>query len=885
MTTRPPFLVRAALGVVRIVSRLVPRRDRAAWRGEWEAEILHGYRALDGNPAAGWREHVTLGRRALGSFADAAWLRRQLTRDAELLHDVTYALRLYRRAPAVVAIVVGVLAVGIGATTAVFSVVDATMLRPIPFADAERMAVLRQQSPEAADADVAPANFLDWQARTRAFEILAAIEPYSRDYVGGAEPEILVGAQVTEGFFDVFQVEPLAGRLLQADDYAAKRNVVVISYALWLRRFGGQPGVVGRSVQFDGESFEVVGILPPGFEPNVLGGGQEVWTPKLKIEDYERRARTGGYWNVVGKLRATTSLAEAQADLDAISQQLAAEHPRTNASVRARAVTVRTHLANGAERPLALLAIASAFIFVLAIGSVANLQLSLVASRLQEFAVRTALGAARARLMRQVVAESTLVAAFAVALGVLIAWAALSVVRAASPETALVMKHATLSLPVVLFAAGLGLVAAMLASALPVATVLRKRAGAQPHGLLSVRSQAPALYGRSALVVIQIALALVLLVAAALLGRSFTRLLRVDPGLVPQNLMGLQVFVYDRQTTAAKRIQFFGETIERIRALPGIERVGAASTVPFLKADIDLTSLMVIRGRETARADDAPRVYLAAATEDYFRTAGIALRRGRVFDATDTMQTAGVAVVNETAARRFWSGGDPIGSTVEVTDSGRRKTLTVVGVVADLRYGGLSGATRPEVFLPYAQSPSAAMTYVVRTSADPSALVHDVKRAVWSIDPLQTFYDAGAVTDMIAASLRPRLFVLRLALVFAAVGFVVAIAGAYGAVGWALRRRTSEFGVRMALGATGAEIRRHMLGYAVRLASIGIALGLLCALVAGRMLHAFLFELSATDPLTLASVSIALLLAVLAASAVPARRASRIDPMGALRNT
>jgi len=414
-----------------------------------------------------------------------------------------------------------------------------------------------------------------------------------------------------------------------------------------------------------------------------------------------------------------------------------------------------------------------------------------------------------------------------------------------------------------------------------VLTVLRSGAANSAPGALSVRGQVPVLYGRSALVVVQISLALVLLVSAGLLARSFVKLLGVDAGLTPKHLLALQVFAYDRNETAAKRTQFFADTIARMRALPGVESVGAAGTVPFLKADLDISSGLVIHSRPTA-PDAVPRVFLTAATPGYFPTAGIAIRHGRDFAPTDTMQSRLVAIVNEIAARRYWPGADPVGSTIEVMDYGRKKTLEVVGVSADLRYGGLDGSSRPEVFIPHAQSPSAAMTYVVRTRGD-TVTINALKQAVWAVDPLQTFYDAGAVPDMIRASLRPRLFVLQLALFFASIGFVLAIAGAYGAVSWAVRRRTAEFGVRMALGATGADIRRHMLAYGTRLAVIGLGVGLLGALLLGELLRASLFEVSAFDPLTLASIAAGVFLTVLAAAAIPARRASRIDPTIALR--
>ncbi|HYN10303.1 MAG TPA: ABC transporter permease [Vicinamibacterales bacterium] len=884
-----PRLIAAALAVVRVIGVIVPRRDRSAWRREWESEILNGHMTLEREHRSTWREHMPLTRRALGSFLDAAWLRRQFTRDSEVVQDLRHISRISGRSPAMMGLVVAVLAMGIGATTAVFSAVEAMFLRPLPYANADQIVMLwqRSQTAAAADEDVAPANFLDWRAQlATGFEAVAAAEPFSRDYTGAGEPEIFAGARVTEGFFDVLRVEPRLGRFLTADDYRLRRNVVVLSTGIWLRRFGGDPGVIGRQVRLDDEPFEIVGVLPVAFEPRVLAPTLDIWTPKAVIEDYETRSRGGGYWHVVAKLRPGTTLAQAQAELDAVSTKLAAAHPRTNKDMRAWVMPLRTHLAGGLDRTVLLLGVGAALILVLACTTVANLLFGLLAARLREFAVRTALGADRARLVRQVLTESAAIAGVAVIGGIGISWSMVTLIRAASPPTSPVVGVAAINLTVLAFAIVAGLVAAMVSAVLPILTVTRANVTPALRGTLASRTASAApRQARSALVVVQISLALILLIASGLLVRSLVRLLAVDPGLSTRQLVAAQVFAYDRNDTAAKRIAFFAETVARIQTLPGVEAVGAASTVPFVKADINIEVPLTIVGRPPASEAEAPTVFLTAATPGYFRAAGIPLRRGRIFDEDATLTSRIVAVINDTVARRHYFGEEPIGRLIEVVDHGRRKQAEIIGVVGDLRYGGLNGQSRAEVFLPHRQSPQASMTYVVRTTVDPAAMITSIKQRVWSVDPLQTFYDVGAVEDMIEASLRPRVLALRLVLLLSAVGIVLALAGTYGAVSSVIRRRTSEFGVRVALGATGSDIRRLIILYGLRLTAAGIGIGLLATVPLTRLMETFLFGVSPTDPTTFLALSGVLAVAVLVAAYFPAQRASRLDPVKALRES
>jgi putative ABC transport system permease protein len=878
---RPPSVVlRLSLWFLRIVSAIVPAAARAEWRREWEAEVLYrAARAPDGS-APDWRDDVDLARRTMGALPDAAWLRRQFTADADFVADVRYGARALRQTPGFAAAAVGILALGLGATVTIVTLLDTLLVRDLPFHDAGRVVTIWQQSPAAERDDVAPGNFLEWRARARSFSHVASVQPHSYDYTGSGEPEVLFGAMVSEGFFDAIGVAPALGRPLVAADHRPGTRVAVITWGLWQRRFAGDPAVVNRAATFEGEPWTIVGVLPREFAPELLPrpGDIDVWTPKV-FADYEKDIRGSAWWNVVARLRPGVPIEEAQAELDAISAALGREFPQTNASVRARLVPLRDHLAGPVRTPL--LVMFGAVVLVLAIGcaNVASLLLARGMQREREFAIRAALGAGRGRIIRQLVAESLLLAALASAAGLALAHAGIRLVVALAPGGLARLEEAAIDGRVLAFAALLTTATAMAFGLVPALQLsrpdrdaIRERSASGPRG-----------GARRALIVAEVAFALVLLAGAGLLIRSFTRLLAVDPGFSPKQVVALQVFAWNQHTTADNLRVFFRDTIDRLRALPGVDEVGAVSAMPFISANIDIRAELNVIGRPPAARGQARGAFLTVATPGYFRAMGVPLLRGRLLDGRDTARTPPVVLITDALRRRDWPAGDPIGSRVRVAWQGKPYEAEIVGVVGDLRHDGLDRGTRPEMFFPLEQMPFGSMTYVLRAAGDPAALINAAKREVWAVSPEQAFYDAATVEGLIGTSVVRQRFSTTLMALFAVFALVLCASGIYGVLSFTTGQRTREIGVRMALGADARTIRSMVLREGGLVIAAGVGLGVAGAAISTRFLRTLLFQVQPGDPATLAAVSALLLAVGLAACYVPARRATRVDPLVALR--
>lgn len=886
MRAQRPWLLRLILRCVAVVSWVVPRRDRQSWRREWEAEILHRFPISEAGGRRPLRQQLQVARSATGSIADAAWLRRQFTRESELLQDIRHSVRLVRARPGVFILAASILAVGIGSTTAVLSLLDRLVVHALPYHEPDRLVSFWQHNAVTGDAspEVAPGDFADWRAAAGSFEAIAASEPFSIDYTGGDRPEVILATRVTEGFFDVLRVRPLHGRLLDASDYrAVDTRTAVISHAFWLR-LGADPVIAGRGLTFDGESYTIVGVLPKGTELNLFDGRdiRDVYLPKV-IGDDELRIRGAGWWAAIGRLKPGVSLDQARAEMRVISSRLANDYPLTNASATTLVEPLETNLMRTVRPALVMMLAAAVLVLIIACANVANLQLMRSAERTTEFGVREALGASRARIVRQLLTESWLIAIAGAGLGVLLAWCTIRVSALLAPVNS--PRIAELSLNGWLFVLALiiGTAASFLSGAVPALQFSRKvrfdLAGTE-RTTTSHRSRRL----RDSLVVAEIAVAVVLAVIVGLLGRSFVGLLRVDPGFRADRLAVVQVFAWDRNTTPDKLAAFFDESVARLRQIPGLIDVGAVSAMPFMEANINMESPLMIAGRPSEARGQEPKTFLTVATPDYFRVMNIAVLEGRGLALDDRARAEPVAVISRSLARRHWPAGSAVGSRVDVRLRGRLRQVRIVGVVGDLRHDGLAMPPRDELFVPFSQAPFGSMTFVLQSSGEPSRLIEPAKRAIWSVDPLQAVYDSGPVTSLLATSLAPRRFALVLTGAYAATASGLAALGIYAVLSVATRQRTREIGVRLALGASRSTVTLLVIRHGLVLALSGLAIGLLASMFAAQQIRHQLFATEPLDVVTLASVTALVVVVTLLASYGPARRATRISPVIALRH-
>jgi putative ABC transport system permease protein len=836
MTRRSdPLALALCLRLIRIAAHLVPRRDRREWRMEWEGELRHRWSR---GMVASHRREAAMVRRSLGAIVDAAWLRRQFTLDADVVHDVSHGVRMLAQAPAFTALALLVLAIGIGASTAIVSLADGLLFRRLAIPDPDRVVTLWQRdlATGVGREDVAPGNAIDWVEKTTSFAAVAAVEPYSLDLtLPGAEPEIVQAARVTQQFFDVTAVPMLLGRsFVRAEFTKGQDRVVVLSYGLWQERFGGDPGLVGRPLTLDATPYVVVGVTRPGVELRLFEARREPRAYLTKyFEDFEPRIRGTGYWNVLARLKPDVSLEQARRELDVLSAQLAREYPGSNGRIVAEAIPIRDHLAGSVRGLLPILLGAAGLLMLVACANVGSLLLARGAARAREFAVRNALGAGRGRLIRQMLTESLLLAAGGGVAGVVLAQWTLRGVARLRPVDVAGLEHITLDLRVAAIACGLSFAAALIAGLVPAWQLSR------PGAVSALRSgtSGPATRRiQKTLAVVEVCLALLLAVGAGLLVRSLREIQRVDPGFARAQVLALQVFAWDRNSTPEKRVAFFDATLSRIRALPGVVAAGAVSAMPFIEANLNIRSAIAIDGRPAPPPGDDALVFSTIVAGDYFRAMSIPLERGRLIASTDRAESAKVAVVSRSAARKFWPGTDPIGSRVKVRFSGRLIETEIVGVVGDARHDALDRAPRPELFLPHPQVGFGSMTYVVRTVPGSPATMRAVKEQIWAVDPLQAFYRTATVEELVGRTLVGRRFLVVILSGFGLAALLLAAAGLYAVMSFSTGQRSREFGLRIALGARPAHILSMVVREGLGLAIAGIAIGVLASVLLTRLL-------------------------------------------------
>jgi putative ABC transport system permease protein len=796
-----------------------------------------------------------------------------------LLQDVRFGFRMAIRNPMFAAVVILTLGIGIGATTAVFSVVDAVLLNPLPFPRANRIMTLWQRDRNATNGndDVAPANFLAWRDEAHVFEAMAAIEPSGLDFVSEGEPQNLRIWRVSEGFFEILGVQPLHGRTFTADEYRpGGRGAVVLSYGFWQERFGGSTDVAGRTLTLSGRPYVVAGIMPRQFD---FPPGRALWAPRSFTE--KDRQSQGTYLNVVALLKPGIGTEAAENNVRSVADRLSRQSPSTNRNVDVAIVPLRDQLIGHVRPFLFLMSGAVVLVLLIACVNVANVLLARGAARHTELAVRAALGAGPKRLFSQLLVENLAVAVLGGVLGAIVARWGVKTLVALAPGDVPRLQEAGINGTVLAFAIALSCVTALLFSILPARHFSRiKTEGTLREGPRG-GSRAVTDRTRRALVIGEVALAVTLLTGASLLMRSFSNLLRVDPGFSAENVAALPVFVWSQYPTEAQRAVFFQQTLQKIEAVPGVIAAGAATAIPFSEVLADTRTRLTILGRPTP--DEArPTIGVNVATPGYFRAMGMTIIRGRGFGSLDRRGAQPVVLINETMARSFWPDGSPLGQRIRITD-GPPAEWEIVGIVRDTRDSGLDATPTSTVFLPHEQHSVGTMTYVVRTGSDPGSVVNAVKAAVWSVNKQLSFRQITMLRQLVATSIAPRQFVMVLMGVFGVVGLFLAAVGIFGIINYLVARQTQEIGLRIALGAQPQNMVYAIVGEGVRLAGIGAAIGLVGAAVTTQLLSGFLFEVGPTDPIAYAGAIMVVLIVAAVASYMPARQAASLSPMLALR--
>jgi len=894
--TTPKTRFRFWLWLIRFVGLIVPHRLRADWRQEWEAELRYREAMLAEWDKLNWQSKVDLLWRSTSAFWDALWLQPKRWED-DMFQDLRYGVRMLLKHPGFTAVAVLTLALGIGANTAIFSLVNAVLLRQLPFPDSHQLTVIWADNPgkpglpqfPLANADVA-----ELREQSQRFARLAAFSPGSADLADGGNPERLGAAGVTAGFFETLGVTPLLGRTLTPEEEAhGGPLVVLISYRLWQQRFGGDPALLGKGITVNGDKRTVIGILPPDFDfprgaewPAFFSfvGRTEVWLPlALRAQDdgtgwshWQSRNERG--LAVIGRLKPEASLPQAQAEMDAFAARLANDYPKTHKDVGLKLMPIREQLAGKSRQPLLILFAAAGLLLLIACVNVANLLLARGAARQQEIAVRAALGAGRGRLMRQLLTECLLLAMLGAGLGLLVAEGCLKTFLALNPVTHSRLAEASLD-PValgftafvaVMTSAVCGLIPALQASRLDLRTSLQE-SGRGAGGAVRERV-------RGWLVGAEVALALVLLMIASLMVRSFLRVQAVHPGFRSDSVLAFDVQLNARYSDGASQVMFFERLVARLEALPGVRAAGAISYLPL--GGGENIGRFIVEGEPPASPGQEPHAERRWVTPGYFATMGIPLRQGRGFTLRDADGQPKVVVINETMAKKYFSNRDPVGRRLNAGGAWR----TVVGVVSDVRSASLEKEVNPQLYLPNAQWPWGGMTIVVHTEGDPLALASAARNELKSLDALIPAAKMRTMEQVLSSATAVRRFNMALLAFFAVAALLLTLVGIYGVVAFLVGRQSREIGIRIALGAQRRDVLRLVLQQGMKPVAFGSVAGLAGSLAVSRLVASQLYGVSPADPLTLTSIIVLLVSAVLLACWLPARRAARVDPMVALRH-
>lgn len=807
-----------------------------------------------------------------------------------LLQDIRYAMRVLTKSPGFTIIAIITLALGVGANTAIFSVVNTVLLRPLPYSEPDRLVTIWESSKprNLEQSQASPVTFTDWRQQSHLFESIAGWWYPQINLTGGdGEPERVRTIATTDGFFDVLRAQPLLGRtFLPGEDVPGGENIAVIGYGLWQRRFGSDPGVIGKAVTLDGSSYTIIGVMPQGFK---YPEETEVWRPLGW--DPARHSRNARFFEVVARLKPGVSLEATQAEMSALAGRIAEENPQSNTNWDVSILSLHDHIVGNYQTSLWIMLGAVGFVLLIACANVANLLLARAEAREKEVCIRLALGAGRLRLIRQFLVESSLLALAGSAVGLALAYFGGNLLMQINPVKVPNLNEVTINGRVLLFTLGVAMITGLVFGLVPALHASRTDLNKTlKEGGRDSKASSGGRRIRSTLVIAEIAVALVLLVGAGLMLRSFFRLQQVETGFNPENILTFNLQLpFASYQDWRKVSEFYAQLLDRIETLPGVK---SADATGFLPLESGWRMNFNVVGRQPSTADEEIRVQYHQVSPGYFQTLGTPLISGREFQKEEDATRSGVAIINQALAHRLFPDEDPIGKRVSNISRGigplarylpQVNEAEIIGIVGDVKNSGIKAAPEMAIYFPQSQFAYRSMNIVVRTQSNPMSMVGAVRNAVWSLDGNLPVSNLKTMEQTLSDSIAPQRFTLMLLGLFAALSLALAGVGIYGVMSYTTAQRTREIGVRMALGASRSDITSLVMRQVVTLASAGVAIGLAGAFGLTRLMATLIFGVSATDPLAFAGVSLLLAGVALLAGYIPAYRATRVDPMTALR--
>ena len=808
--------------------------------------------------------------------------------------DMRYGARMLLKSPGFTVVAVLTLALGIGANTAIFSVVNFVLLRPLEYANPDQLVMVWERNTKKGwnESPTSFADFVDFRDNAKSVELVAFTDT-NFNLTGGDQPERVAGLRVSANLFSLLGVNPARGRwFAPGEDKPGAGHVLILSYGLWQRSFGGNSNLVNRTVQLNGQSYTVVGVMPPTFKfppafsatttSEELISNADLWVP-LTTDDVPliRNIRN---LKMIGRLKAGVAPQQAQAEINSIASRLAREYPDVNAGLESVVIPLHEQIVGDVRAALLILLGAVVLVLLIACANIANLLLSKATARHKEIAIRTALGANRGRLLRQLLTESTLLGLLGGVFGFLVAYAGSKTLVSFGSFSIPQLTDFSFDMKVPLFALVVSLLTSLIFGLAPAIDASNPNLNeALKEGGRSSSGGATRARLRNGLVIAEIALAVVLVTAAGLMLRSFVRLQGANSGLNPHNLITLELELPDvRYHAAQQQTLFQQQLLQRVGSLPGVQNAATVDNLPF--SGNAFNTSFTIEGRPTGPTTETPRAYYRVISPDYFPAIGIELHKGNQFTDRDTAEQPGVAIVNETAAQRYWPGVDPLGKRIKRgRPESKNPWLTVIGIVSGSRQLSLKEGSQPEIYVPYLQNPGLTFTLVARTASDPRSLTGALRKEVLSADREIPAVNIKLMEELISNSVAKERFYVLLLAVFAALALILAAVGVYGVMSYSVTLRTRDIGIRMALGARPVDIFKHIVGQALLLGLIGLGVGIVLAIASTRVMSSLLYGINATDPLTLAITSLVLLAVALLASYLPARRATRVDPLVTLR--